>query len=337
MLRFTSRKFQQQTGGANTNTKRPAGPNFARVSQEVRKFFGGLGALPYIIASFGIASYAIYNSIYFVQGGCCAIKFNALTGLSNRIYTEGANLAFPFIETPIIFDLRNKPTEIITATGSKDLQMISLAVRVLYQPVPESIPEIYRRLGVQYADVVLPSVINEVVKAIIAQFNAAELLTRRPEVSRKIEEELSKRAAQFALNITDASITQMSFGAEYTAAIEAKQIANQNAERATFIVKQAEQEKRSVILLAEGEAEAARMIGEAMKSSPGFVELRRLENAKLVAKALSEGRGQYYLDAGTLQLPTNVSGNNNGGGSNSGSSGSGSSSYSSGPTKSSWI
>lgn len=250
---------------------RPAGPNMGRVTAEVRKFFGGLGSLPLIIATFGISSYALYNSIYFVQGGCCAIKFNALTGLSNKVYGEGANLAIPFLETPIIFDLRNKPTEIITATGSKDLQMISLAVRVLYKPTPENIPEIYRRLGVQYADVVLPSVINEVVKAIIAQFNASELLTRRPEVSRKIETELRNRAAQFKINITDASITQMSFGAEYTAAIEAKQIALQNAERATFIVKQAEQEKKSVILLAEGEAEAARLIGEAMKSSPGFV------------------------------------------------------------------
>lgn len=264
---------------------------------EAKKFFGGLGALPWVITSFGISTYALYNSVYFVQGGCCAVKFNSLTGLSQRTYGEGANLAIPFIETPIIFDLRNKPTEIITATGSKDLQMISLAVRVLYKPNPASIPEIYRRLGVQYADVVLPSVINEVVKAIIAQFNASELLTKRPEVSRKIELELRNRAAGFNIHISDVSITQMSFGAEYTAAIEAKQIALQNAEKAKFVVEQALQEKRSAILLAEGEAEAARLIGEAMRAAPGFVDLRRIENAKAIAKELSEGRGTYYLDS----------------------------------------
>lgn len=330
--------------------KRPVGPNVGRVMGEVRQFFGGLGSIPLVMATFGISSYALYHSIYFVQGGCCAIKFNALTGLSSKVYGEGANLAIPFLETPIIFDLRNKPTEIITATGSKDLQMISLAVRVLYKPEIGSIPEIYRRLGVQYADVVLPSVINEVVKAIIAQFNASELLTRRPEVSRKIESELRSRASAFKINITDASITQMSFGAEYTAAIEAKQIALQNAERATFIVKQAEQEKKSVILLAEGEAEAARLIGEAMKSSPGFVELRRLENAKLVAKAIAEGRGQYYLDASSLQLPTSAThlggaGGGGGVGAHHGSSGGGSGSIVGSntgsvgayPTKSSWF
>ncbi len=297
--------------------KRPPGPNAGRVFAEVRKFFGGLGALPYVVASFGIGSYALFHSVYFVQGGCCAIKFNALTGLSTKVYGEGANFAVPFLETPIIFDLRNKPTEIITATGSKDLQMISLAVRVLFKPHVDAIPEIYRRLGVQYADVVLPSVINEVVKAIIAQFNASELLTKRPEVSRRIETELRARANTFNINITDVSVTQMSFGAEYTAAIEAKQIALQNAEKAQYVVEQALQEKKSVILLAEGEAQAAHMIGEALRSSPGFIELRRLENAKLVAKALSEGRGQYYLDSNII-AGIHATGSGSGGGSGGG-------------------
>ena len=69
----------------------------------------------------------------------------------------------------------------------------------------------------------------------------------------------------------------MSFGREYTAAVEAKQVAQQDAERSKFIVEKAEQDKRSIIVKAEGEAQSARMISEAIKKNPNFLNLRKIE------------------------------------------------------------
>lgn len=99
-----------------------------------------------------------------------------------------------------------------TASGSRDLQTVNMAVRVLYQPNAENLHHIYRNLGMNYAETVLPSLINEIIRAVIAQFNAADLLMKRPEVSHRIAIMLAERAKRFYIDITDVSITQMSFG-----------------------------------------------------------------------------------------------------------------------------
>lgn len=264
---------------------------------------GNLGTYSIVLGFSGLVGYTLYKSVYFVQGGHRAVKFNAITGMFDRTYGEGANLCIPYLETPIIFDIRSKPTEVITSSGSKDLQMVNMAVRVLYRPSADHLHTIYRELGVNYPETVLPSLINEIIKAVIAQFNASDLLTRRPEVTNRISVQLQERAQRFNIDISDVSITQMSFGKEYTNAVEAKQIAQQMAERAKFRVDQAKQEKLGAIVLAEGEAESARLIGQAVQTNPAFVELRKLEAARAIAKTLgSKGKGQYYLNAETLLI-----------------------------------
>ncbi|KAG8342717.1 SPFH domain [Trypanosoma vivax] len=288
--------------------KAPPAPDFSRVAAEVRRRLGSFGditGLAALVGFGGLLSFGLYKSVYFVDGGCRAIKFNAITGLKNRTYTEGANFSIPILETPIIFDIRNKPTEVLTATGSRDLQTVNLAVRVLYQPNVGNLPSLYRNVGVEYAETVLPSLVNEIIRAVIAQFNASELLVRRPEVSSRIGLMLAERAKQFHIDITDVSITQMSFGKEYTNAVEAKQVAQQMAERARWRVEQAEQEKKGAILLAEGEAEAARLIGQAVQKNPAFITLRSLEASRAIANMIKEkGQGNFYLNSNILSLGT---------------------------------
>ena len=112
---------------------------------------------------------------------------------------------------------------------------------------------------------VLPSIVNEVAKAVVAQFNASELLTRREAVSRSIRDMLVRRAADFHILLEDVSITHLAFSKEYTAAVEAKQVAKQDAERSKYIVDKAIQEKRTIIIKAEGEAMSAELIGNVCK------------------------------------------------------------------------
>jgi regulator of protease activity HflC (stomatin/prohibitin superfamily) len=73
-------------------------------------------------------------------------------------------------------------------------------------------------------------------KAIVAQFDAAELITQREAVSNRIRTDLLRRAQEFNIALEDVSITHMTFGREFTRAVEQKQIAQQDAERARFIV-----------------------------------------------------------------------------------------------------
>jgi|SRR5579871_1555781 len=75
----------------------------------------------------------------------------------------------------------------------------------------------------------------------------------------------------------------MTFGKEFTRAVEQKQIAQQDAERARFTVEKAEQERQANVIRAEGEAESADMIAKALdKCGDGLIKIRIIEAAKEV-------------------------------------------------------
>ena len=102
----------------------------------------------------------------------------------------------------------------------------------------------------------------------------------------------------------------MTFSPEFTAAVEAKQVAQQEAQRAAFLVDKAHQEKQAFIVRAQGEARSAELIGEAIKKSKSYIELRRIENARQIAQILQEsgGRNKLYLDTQNLGLNVNANG-----------------------------
>ena len=176
------------------------------------------------LASAGALGFAAYSSVYNVDGGHRAVVFNRLTGMKPTVYGEGLNFVVPWFERPYVYDIRTRPCNLQTLTGSKDLQMVTIGVRVLHRPSPKQLVWIYQHLGMNYDERILPSLMNECAKAVVAKYNANELLTKREVVSADIRRELVKRASSFNVQLEDVAITHLSFSPEYARAVEAKQV-----------------------------------------------------------------------------------------------------------------
>ncbi len=234
--------------------------------------------------------------LYDVDAGTRAVIFDKISGIKPNVITEGTHFRIPIVQVPIIMDIRSRPRNISSATGTKDLQMVNITLRVLSRPQEDKLPYIYTNLGVDYDDRILPSIVNEVLKAVVAQYNAEELLSKRAQVSAQIGHTLIARAQQFNLILDDVSITHLTFSREFARAIENKQVMQQEAETQAYLVAKADQEAKAAIIRAEGEAEAAGLISKAMQSAGnGLIEVRRIDTAREVAQTLSKSRNVTYL------------------------------------------
>jgi prohibitin 2 len=295
-FRQAFQKMAQQVNTASSSAGGGAsggGPN--RIAQAAARSITAL-------AGTAVLSYGAYNSVYQVQAGYRAVVFNRVVGMKDQMYGEGLNFNIPWFERPIMFDIRTRPVNLQTLTGSKDLQMVTIAIRVLHKPDPSQLVWIYRFLGVNYDERVLPSIMNECAKAVVAKYNANELLTKRDIVSKEISMDLQRRAAYFNILLEDVAITHLAFSPEYARAVEAKQVAQQDAERAKYIVIGAQQEKLTIITKARGEAESAELIGTAIRQNPGFMKLRRIDAARDIADIVATSGNKVYLNADSLLL-----------------------------------
>mmetsp|Transcript_73243 Transcript_73243/g.143692 ORF Transcript_73243/g.143692 Transcript_73243/m.143692 type:complete len:286 (-) Transcript_73243:176-1033(-) len=247
-------------------------------------------------------AYMASNMVYTVDAGHMAIKYHRLSGVGNITFREGVHFLLPWFERPIVFDVRARPHTMTSLTGSRDLQMVNISLRALCKPDVQKLPEIYRSLGADYDEKVLPSIINEVLKSVVAQYNAAQLIMQRELVSRMIRQRLVQRAKDFNILLDDVAITHLSFSPEYEKAVESKQVAQQQAERARYLVLKAQEEKKRTIIYAEGEQKSAQMIGDAIKQNPGFIELRRISVAKDISQMLARSNNRMVLSTESLLL-----------------------------------
>jgi prohibitin 1 len=91
-----------------------------------------------------IAFSVAQSSIYDVKGGTRAVIFDRISGVKETVVNEGTHFLVPWLQRSIIFDVRTRPRNISTTTGSKDMQMVTLTLRVLHRPEVKMLPKIYQ-------------------------------------------------------------------------------------------------------------------------------------------------------------------------------------------------
>ncbi|MEL7568422.1 MAG: prohibitin family protein [Dehalobacterium sp.] len=188
---------------------------------------------------------------------------------------EGLHFKIPFIQEVVQVEVRVQKTESQQTAASSDMQIVTTTVAVNYHLINDQVQNLYKRVGLSYNERIVDPAIGEAVKAVTAQYTAEELISKRSEVSAKIKETLSSKFASYNITLDEINITEFKFSEEYNNAIEQKQIAEQQALKATLDLQRIEIEAKQTVETAKAEAEALRLQKEVI--SPDLIELRKIE------------------------------------------------------------
>ncbi len=201
---------------------------------------------------------------------------------------EGLHFVVPFQDKIVNMEVRTLKFIKSTSGASKDLQTVTTEVTVNYSADPERVNILYAKVGLDYEGRIIQPAVEEVVKQITAKYNAEELITKRPLVKADIEMEISARLTPFNIKTEAISITDFQFSPLFAQAIESKVEAEQKAlkaendlRRIEVEARQAEQEAKGSaaanIARADGEAQAIRIINEALAQNPNYLEWLKVQ------------------------------------------------------------
>ena len=254
-----------------------------------------------------------------ILSGCFVVVGAGQTGVvltlgkvSENVLQEGFHLKAPFIQQVVLINNRIVKLEVTTEAFSKDLQTISSMVAVNYHINKNMSYSLYKEIGLGFEDVVVTPAVNEILKAVTAQYTAQELVSSRSQVSILLDEGLNEKLNDYGIYVDELNIINWDFSEEYISAVEAKQVAEQNLiktrteQEQALVVANTEAEKRVIAaeaeaneikLLAEAKAESNRMITESLNDLLIRYETLQKWDGQL-PKVTGSGNSDTLIDIG---------------------------------------
>lgn len=253
-------------------------------SPKINVNVGAAKAVAVVIIALIVIGVVVAASVKIVDAGHRGVllHWNAVD-LTHPPLDEGLHFVIPFADDVVNIEVRTLKYEQSTTSASQDLQTVATTVTVNYHPDKETVHHLYKDLGLDYEDRIIQPAIEETVKQVTANYNAEELITKRPLVKSDIQNEIIDRLNEYNLDTQVISITDFRFSQLFEQAIESKVEAEQKAlkaqndlRRIQIEAQQAEARSQGLaaanIAEAEGEAEAIRIINEALAQNPHYLE-----------------------------------------------------------------
>ena len=194
-----------------------------------------------------------------------------------QVLGEGIHPIIPLVQTVKKLSVRVQNQEISAEASSRDLQNVYADVALNWHIIPNEANLLYQEIGDETAVVstIINPAVEEVLKAVVAKYTAEEIITKRGEVKANVDQALTTRLATYHAAVDDISLVHIHFSKRFSNAVEANQVAEQEAKRAEFIALKAAREAVARVNLARGEAEAQRLLQDGL--TPELLQRQAIE------------------------------------------------------------
>jgi len=220
-----------------------------------------------LVAIIGILAVISFNSFIIINPGEAGV-LSILGKAKDGVLLEGVHFKPPVISQVDVYDLTVQKFEVPAQSSTKDLQQLTASFAINFRLDPIEVVTIRRTQGTLQnivSKIIAPQT-QESFKVAAARRTVEEAITKRDELKLDFDEALSQRLSKYGIIVLDTSVVDLNFSTEFSKAVEEKQIAEQRAQRAVYIAREAEQEAEATINRAKGQAEAQRLLRETLTS-----------------------------------------------------------------------
>ena len=252
----------------------------------MKKFLIPIGAL--------LLALILFNPFVTVPAGERGVVFSLSGGTLNRQLGEGIHFVVPFVQRVVLYDVRTqtytmsatqwegeiKGDDSLTALTS-DGQLVKVDLSVRYHPDPTKVALLHQRIGPDYANKVIRPNARSQTRVIFAEYPVSDVYASKRElIEQRIADGLKKSLAESDIILDEVLLRDLRFSEAYAAAVEQKQIAQQNSQRMNYVLSKAEIEKQIQILQARGDAKAIELKGQAIAQNS---KITQYEYARKIA------------------------------------------------------
>lgn len=236
------------------------------------------GPTAWVVRAIGIMMIvggAVWGTVVLIPAGHRGVllRFSAVQGRLD----EGLHLIIPGVHTVVVLEVRTQKEESTAASASRDLQVVSTKLAINFRIDPTRVGDLYKNVGTEYKARIIDPAVQESLKVVTAKYTAEDLIRNRSQVKAEVELEITRRLKAYNILVEPSglSITNFDFSPEFNKAIEAKQVAQQEAEKQKYVLQQAELQKQTEIARAEGQSKAAMLNADALRAQGGGLVIAR--------------------------------------------------------------
>lgn len=274
-----------------------------------RQPIGGLSTAAIVLIVAAIVLTSVGAGIVFVEPDELAVVVTVLGqgGIRPDPLESGLHWIIPFAERVERFPKLNQTYTLSSAIDegiqegddsiqvrTKDGQQVYIDASVIYAVDPLKVVNLYSTWRFNYEDGLVRPQARGVIRDVASQYGVEEIVsTKRAEMEQLISDQLAQVFTENNLIMRDFVLRNIRFSDEYAAAVEQKQIAEQQAQQAAFVVEQKRQEAEQARQVAQGQADAAVIAAQGAAEARLIEAQAEAEANTLLAQSLTPALIQY--------------------------------------------